>query len=836
TITQIDITVCNRRVDPGAKLQTRRCLDGTCTDSGTNINPGASYASDTQSYTGLSITKTASTDLEIGVKNTSDKGVRVSQLSAAITYTTADVTAPAAVTNLAAGTPAAAAIPLTWTAPGDDGSTGTAATYDVRFSTGNITSGNWGNASAASGEPAPSASGSSESFTLSGLTPNTRYFAALKTSDEAGNESGLSNVINKYTLANPPAAAAFGAVTETSIVANWLANSNPDGTQYYTENQTANTNSGWITDTTWTSSALTAGTTYTFRVKARNAEGTETDWVSLGSKATTSASDTTTVSEGTTTTISASSTSTSTTAATTSTSVSTSAVPAATGPTIAVPTVAPKPDAAPIGAPGTTTPDTSAGETTTAVPILPTAGDTVPPAITITKAPAISAGTSVSLAGAAKESTAQTSGVIASLAYSYDGGISWHPVSSVEGLGDTRASFTILTPALPDGTYRITIRARDNSSNESQIESDAITIDQLPVIFGGAVFLTATSDALPTADPTVAAGAPLRFIAAIEGGVTHASLKVGEQAAILAPDAIRRRFSTIITSTGAGTYPLQLQAIDGAGHKLSQDIGTLTVLPALTISDSDARPLPDAIVTLEVFDAAANVWRRDTTPSQINPQSTQADGSIILQTREGTYRLRVKAPGHWRTITRSFTLTNPAALTGALALPRRPWYQYLLPVKTYPLPLPSDEIFAVNEPQTTDTQEELTLSPRDLAHTERPLDEFAGHRLLLTTITGWNRTSQEQLAILQRLQDDLGKDVTIIPWLVQQPASVLIGLLQRGQYTLPGFADLTGLDTASLQRTIIPTHFLFDRDGRLQAKRAGFANINELIELLRHVQ
>ncbi|MFD0673432.1 fibronectin type III domain-containing protein [Cohnella sp. GCM10027633] len=112
-----------------------------------------------------------------------------------------DTTAPAAIANLAAGTATSSAIPLTWTAPGDDGNTGTATLYDVRYSTSNITSGNWASATQASGEPTPGAAGASQSFTLSGLSANTTYYVAIKTRDEASNESALSNVVSKATAA-----------------------------------------------------------------------------------------------------------------------------------------------------------------------------------------------------------------------------------------------------------------------------------------------------------------------------------------------------------------------------------------------------------------------------------------------------------------------------------------------------------------------------------------------------------------------------------------------------------------------------------------------------------
>ncbi|MFD0674538.1 fibronectin type III domain-containing protein [Cohnella sp. GCM10027633] len=118
---------------------------------------------------------------------------------------TTDTQAPAAST-LVAGSATTTSIPISWTAPGDDGTTGTATEYDVRYSTSIITTGNWSAASPVSGEPTPSIAGSSESYTLTGLTPNTTYYIAMKTRDEVPNESALSNVLTVGTLSTggPP--------------------------------------------------------------------------------------------------------------------------------------------------------------------------------------------------------------------------------------------------------------------------------------------------------------------------------------------------------------------------------------------------------------------------------------------------------------------------------------------------------------------------------------------------------------------------------------------------------------------------------------------------------
>jgi parallel beta-helix repeat protein len=131
---------------------------------------------------------------------------------------------------------------------------------------------------------------SSDSYTNTGLQPNQQYGYQVKARDAASipNETSSSSpIFYRYTLANAPVAAAFTDITETGIRANWTGNGNPSFTQYYCENTTMGTNSGWTTNTSWDSSGLACETAYSFRVKAINGDGAaETEWTDLGSQAT----------------------------------------------------------------------------------------------------------------------------------------------------------------------------------------------------------------------------------------------------------------------------------------------------------------------------------------------------------------------------------------------------------------------------------------------------------------------------------------------------------------------------------------------------------------------
>src|SRR5882757_10017673 len=94
--------------------------------------------------------------------------------------------APAAITNLAAQmtvTGSTASVTLTWTAPGDDGTEGTASAYDVRYGNTAITGTTFAAATAATAGK-PSAAGGTDSVVIGGLAQNKTFYFAVKTVDD----------------------------------------------------------------------------------------------------------------------------------------------------------------------------------------------------------------------------------------------------------------------------------------------------------------------------------------------------------------------------------------------------------------------------------------------------------------------------------------------------------------------------------------------------------------------------------------------------------------------------------------------------------------------------
>jgi len=113
----------------------------------------------------------------------------------------ADTTAPAAISDLTTSNPTENSVILNWTAPGDDGNTGTASGYIVKYSTsGPINDSNWDSASTYAQLWTPLTAGSKETHVVSGLDPDIQYWFAIKAYDEIPNYGYISNTASGKTL------------------------------------------------------------------------------------------------------------------------------------------------------------------------------------------------------------------------------------------------------------------------------------------------------------------------------------------------------------------------------------------------------------------------------------------------------------------------------------------------------------------------------------------------------------------------------------------------------------------------------------------------------------
>jgi hypothetical protein len=176
-------------------------------------------------------------------------------------------------------------VTLIWTAPGEDSLVGRADRYDLRYSTQLITAQNFGQADSATRMPLPATPGTRQSYVLDGLPSGVLHYIAIKTADQAGNWSAISNVISRMpqSTAQAPAATALmspedgatGVAIDPTLA--WQASSG--ATSYRMQVARAVdfsspvVDQGGIAGTSYAVSGLVNDSNYYWRVQATSAGG-----------------------------------------------------------------------------------------------------------------------------------------------------------------------------------------------------------------------------------------------------------------------------------------------------------------------------------------------------------------------------------------------------------------------------------------------------------------------------------------------------------------------------------------------------------------------------------
>jgi subtilisin family serine protease len=111
---------------------------------------------------------------------------------------TQDDIAPSAIADLTAGWSYPDSIVLTWTAPGNDGATGTASAYDLRVTSQRQGAGDF-SSGLITGVPAPDSSSRPQRFAFETHAHGTPLFFSIRARDAAGNAGAPSNVAHLMT-------------------------------------------------------------------------------------------------------------------------------------------------------------------------------------------------------------------------------------------------------------------------------------------------------------------------------------------------------------------------------------------------------------------------------------------------------------------------------------------------------------------------------------------------------------------------------------------------------------------------------------------------------------
>ncbi len=139
------------------------------------------------------------------------------RINAAMALSGPDSIPPDPVVDLGVSETASNWMSLAWTATGDDGSTGNASSYDIRYAVFPIDDTNFDTALAVADPPFPAAPGQPDGVIVGGLDFLTTYYFALKIRDEYGNASPISNVAVGATLGIPVVSMTPGSLTASLI-------------------------------------------------------------------------------------------------------------------------------------------------------------------------------------------------------------------------------------------------------------------------------------------------------------------------------------------------------------------------------------------------------------------------------------------------------------------------------------------------------------------------------------------------------------------------------------------------------------------------------------------
>jgi len=160
---------------------------------------------------------------------------------------------------------------VTWTAPGDDGTVGRASIYELRVAIVPLTEANFSSGLIVPGVPSPADAGTHQTFVLRGLSRGTNYWLGLRTMDEAGNWSAISNIVPfSWPADAAPPSAPSGVTAEllsgtSTVHLTWLPNSEADLAGYHIYRATTpegpwqKVASPRFSDTGWTDGQLPTG-------------------------------------------------------------------------------------------------------------------------------------------------------------------------------------------------------------------------------------------------------------------------------------------------------------------------------------------------------------------------------------------------------------------------------------------------------------------------------------------------------------------------------------------------------------------------------------------------
>ncbi len=472
---------------------------------------------------------------------------------------------------------------------------------------------------------------------------------------------------------------------------------------------------------------------------------------------------------------------------------------------------------------------------TTKVPIKNVATEKVPPTITLNTDFTKPFKLAPNITGVAEDNEA-----VATVEYSQDDGKNWLPVTTAADLGSKKVIFSFTPAILQDGNYKVLARAFDTSGNTAVTATQTLVLDRLPPIVGGNVLSRGSQTILPNENGQVLAqiGVDQKITLSAVGGPTSVTLSATQpgndkvlQTFSLSQSADTGLWSGVVSFSKVGQYQLMAQAVDGAGNTTSRVLNTVDVQADGKVTDKAGSSV-EAKVTVYFRDPETNAWESWDAQAygQENPLLITAKQGLSFYLPEGTYYLKLSAPGYRSIITSSFTLTSATSINPSYELTkafgfsigklhiRLPWWDFSSKTTS----------IAANTKEVSTALSEQPLGQFSLALTNGKTFKTAdlyGQPTIMTFISTWSEQSREQLAILNELPEST---VGVIPVGSGESYARLLAYTKLAGYHVPILVDAENQLAAELKLSTIPVTYFIDRHGVVKTVKVGVLSRKEL--------
>lgn len=419
-----------------------------------------------------------------------------------------------------------------------------------------------------------------------------------------------------------------------------------------------------------------------------------------------------------------------------------------------------------------------------------------------------------------------------------DGGTTWER-ANLRG-----NSFQLTGVGLEDDNYLVQARAIDNAGNIATSASQQIVIDTIPPRIGGSQQKVGPLAVVPDQDNSVSVSVntPLTVTLSMKGGVIKAHATLNNKTFELKKIAGTQLWTTNVFATSTGTFPLSISAEDGAQNETTRKLFDIQVAASGKLFDQDTQqPVDQVKVFVYSLDQSTQQWVLwdGLTFGQQNPV-TPTDSFYGYFLPSGTYYIEVKAPSYKTTQTTRFSLdkTTPVAFPLGLSQNRgitlgqiRFSIPSLIPAIHY-----IDDISTIPIKNNLASTSAIPLSAELTTIDGSPvkLNSIITKKTLVTFLSTWSDSSQEQASILELLNSSLQSDgqFQLVAIAIQDTPEMVNSFMRRGGYSFPILVDRDGILTNEYPIGSLPSHAVTDAEGKTLQSMYGVYSATELEQLL----